>query len=428
MDCLGRTRTCLRKDLSYLKSKDKDLKLIVDEKKRSGKRSPSPPPRTPTPPPESLGELTEDNELLSSDMRREMLRRQWEKEEEELRDKSNIHYQDILFNGSFIFFYLCFLIFNISEARTHGVGYYGFSKDEEERAKQQEALRKLRQETEQQQKKSQNLKSMREKQLAARVKAARNRKRARMGLPPEEENGELATLYNLTTKFQYIGNTDSGVITSLFFLTEPEPVAEPAEKEPQIDEAIAEKEKVLSELRKKHVRPWDKGKEGVRKEHYEYSQEEWVDKKRKERPDEFAPPSAYRREYRSTTVHQVEDTDKSLRFSSKKTSEKSKNPYKQNVVHHPVPIMNELSSDEDQDALLSDYKVISETNDLSRGKRAEIAPPATYDYYGPTSSKKNRKGPEGGNVSDSIEAGLKFLRQQLEKKESNRRSEDMFLS
>lgn len=43
--------------------------------------------------------ITEDNELLSADMRREMLRRQWEKEEEALKDKSNIHYQDVLFNG-----------------------------------------------------------------------------------------------------------------------------------------------------------------------------------------------------------------------------------------------------------------------------------------------------------------------------------------
>lgn len=74
-----------------------------------------------------------------------------------------------------------------SEARTHGVGYYGFSKDEEVRAQQQEALRKLRQETHEEQKKAQELKALREKQLADRAKAARNRRRARMGLPPEED-------------------------------------------------------------------------------------------------------------------------------------------------------------------------------------------------------------------------------------------------
>lgn len=67
------------------------------------------------------------------------------------------------------------------------MGYYAFSKDEEERAKQQEALKKLRIETQQQQKKAQDLKALREKQLAARMKAAKNRKRARLGLPPEED-------------------------------------------------------------------------------------------------------------------------------------------------------------------------------------------------------------------------------------------------
>lgn len=41
----------------------------------------------------------ENSELLSSDMRRELLRKQWEMEEEELRNKTNVHYQDILFNG-----------------------------------------------------------------------------------------------------------------------------------------------------------------------------------------------------------------------------------------------------------------------------------------------------------------------------------------
>jgi len=48
-------------------------------------------------------------------------------------------------------------------------------------------LKKLRIETQQQQKKAQDLKALREKQLAARMKAAKDRKRARLGLPPEED-------------------------------------------------------------------------------------------------------------------------------------------------------------------------------------------------------------------------------------------------
>jgi hypothetical protein len=267
----------------------------------------------------------------------------------------------------------------VIEARTHGVGYYGFSKDEDVRAKQQEALKKLRQETTQQQKKSQELKAMREKQLAARVRAAQNRKRERMGLPPLEDEPEA-----------------------------PPPPEQPQEKPKEVDEA----EKKLEEKRKKHVRPWDMGKEGV-KEHYEYSQKEWVDKKRKERPSEFAPPSAYKREYRSTSKREIDESERSLHFTTKTTKKDDKPKAK------PVPIVNELSDDE-SDTLLADYRVAS--------GGVEVAPPPTYDYYGPSDTKRSKKEPQVGNMSDSIEAGLKYLREQLEKKQTGRHSEDIFLS
>lgn len=105
VDCLGRTRTCLRKDLEYLKSKDAELRSSMDIKERGS-------PIIPEKDPEEVEEKTQDkseeddalseqNELLSSDMRREILRRQWEREEEALRDKRNIHYQDVLFDGIF---------------------------------------------------------------------------------------------------------------------------------------------------------------------------------------------------------------------------------------------------------------------------------------------------------------------------------------
>lgn len=48
----------------------------------------------------------ESSELLSTDMRRELLRKQWEKEEEEIKNKTNVHYQDILFNGMHLL-YIC---------------------------------------------------------------------------------------------------------------------------------------------------------------------------------------------------------------------------------------------------------------------------------------------------------------------------------
>lgn len=105
MDCLGRTRRCLQKDLDYLKAKDSDLKKIVDAKKKTTETEAR---NIENDQPEHLEEEKEDlhrnsdekeAELLSSDMRREILREQWEKEEEEIRKKTDVHYQDILFGG-----------------------------------------------------------------------------------------------------------------------------------------------------------------------------------------------------------------------------------------------------------------------------------------------------------------------------------------
>jgi len=55
-------------------------------------------------------------------------REEWEKQEELNKERTNLHYHDILFD----------------EAREHGVGFYEFSTDHEEREKQREALNKIR--------------------------------------------------------------------------------------------------------------------------------------------------------------------------------------------------------------------------------------------------------------------------------------------
>ncbi|KAJ8890003.1 hypothetical protein PR048_009508 [Dryococelus australis] len=81
----------------------------------------------------------------------------------------------------------------LEEARAHGVGYYGFSSDEGQRRSQQEALSRLRQETAAKQQLAQEARQRRQQQLAARLKAARNRQRARLGLPPEEDEQVLVT-------------------------------------------------------------------------------------------------------------------------------------------------------------------------------------------------------------------------------------------
>lgn len=97
----------MQKDLEHLKSKDEELRKIVEAKKRNTENHTE---KTSTFENKVSDcddvntyaiETTEEaeSELLSSDMRRQLLREQWEKEEERLRDKSDVHYQDVLFGG-----------------------------------------------------------------------------------------------------------------------------------------------------------------------------------------------------------------------------------------------------------------------------------------------------------------------------------------
>lgn len=82
------------------------------------------------------------------------------------------------------------MIFLIPEAREHGVGFYEFSTDHEEREKQQEALGKIRDATLEAQQHRADLKKSRDDIISNRVKLAKARVRARLGLPPEEDKPE----------------------------------------------------------------------------------------------------------------------------------------------------------------------------------------------------------------------------------------------
>ncbi|XP_057670827.1 coiled-coil domain-containing protein 174 [Diorhabda carinulata] len=392
VDSFGRTRKCMEKDLEFLKSKDKEMKKIIEEKKQLNEEDNRKDEE------DCSQNVTEDtdiskdtDQMISSDMRRELQRRQWEKEEEENRNKTNIHYEDVLYG----------------EARTHGVGYYGFSRDEEERAKQQEALKKLRKETEDKQKKAQELKETREKLLAARLKAARNRKRARLGLPPEEDEPESIT---------------------------PQPVI--SEKELQKQKEQEEKERLLEEARQKYVRPWDVGKEGV-KEMDVMTQKEWVEKKRKDRPAEFAPPTNYRKNFRAVETIITEDgveSNETLKFSTGKPKNKHKKEKKVLLKSsNKIEKLNQKTQkDTSADISLRNIKrndqiVDLEDEGIHKRKGVEVAPPSTYDYYGPTSTKIKKSSNTGTNIQESIEAGLKFLRKQVEEKEKSSNIDDMFL-
>ncbi|XP_065157400.1 coiled-coil domain-containing protein 174 [Atheta coriaria] len=338
VDSFGRTRTCLKEDLASFKQNDKGL----DSKNKSKSGSISPTPKKQ----EENIEYDEKNELLSADMRRNLLRQQWEREEQLLMDKSDLHYQDILFG----------------EARTHGVGYYGFSKDESVRNEQQNALKNLRKETEAQQKQAQEVKQNRERQLAARVRAAQNRKRAREGLPPLTSDDEQDEKRKPE-----------------------EELVEKVEKAASVDDKNNELRRQL------HVRPWDLGKEGVDAIasarirsgcRDPYDQDEWNAIQRSKRVQEFAPPQSYH---------------------AKHTTKRDKvvNPYKRTNIE-PAPIQNECS-DEESDEPRTDYGNC-------------VPPPASFDYYGPSSSAKRSRSSGTNNMDDAIMQGLKFMREKVEQK------------
>lgn len=160
-DCFGRTRKCLREDLPHMQKKDDLIKQEIMKKHLDEDKE---------------EESKEQYPVSEKEPEIEIMRRKWEEQTRKLADKVDIHYQDILFD----------------EARTHGVGYYAFSQDEEERAKQQENLTNLRKETEKKQKEMKEIKELRDRMEQNRLKAARIRQRIRAGLPAEPTEEELA--------------------------------------------------------------------------------------------------------------------------------------------------------------------------------------------------------------------------------------------
>ncbi|NXA06222.1 CC174 protein, partial [Sapayoa aenigma] len=237
VDFLGRSRRCMKKDLPSLLKMDQELQ---------GKR-----------------QDPDGNTLLSEDMRKELQRQQWEKEEEEALRKpmGPIHYEDIREN----------------EARQLGVGYFAFSRDQELRHKQRATLDMLREQTLDQRTKREQLKEKRKAALDARLSKLRARKIKKLREAGLEEEAEKLE--------------NGGMICCLFKLNtccaaeEPEP--------PRVPAASRKVEVVIQERRDTkpgvpYVREWDKGKELMFGQ-WEKKQEELRD----ERDPEFAPPSDY---------------------------------------------------------------------------------------------------------------------------------------
>ncbi|XP_014677167.1 PREDICTED: coiled-coil domain-containing protein 174-like [Priapulus caudatus] len=175
-------------------------------------------------------ERAENPDLLSEDMRREREREAWEKQAQQEAEKpvGPEHYQNVRNN----------------EIRDLGVGYYAFSEDEGTRQQQMEQLKQLREETVEQRDKREKLKEKRKSALHARLEKVKQRKK-------------------------------------LKGIEEPEEFKEEEEKEDA-------EETVSIELEQKPpppIREWDRGKVY----HRELTQDEWIEKRRGERPTQFAP-------------------------------------------------------------------------------------------------------------------------------------------
>ncbi|KAM7040689.1 coiled-coil domain-containing protein 174 [Acridotheres tristis] len=266
VDFLGRSRRCMKKDLPSLLKMDQELQ---------GKR-----------------QEPDGNTLLSEDMRRELQRQQWEKEEEEALRKpmGPIHYEDIREN----------------EARQLGVGYFAFSRDQELRHKQRATLDMLREQTLDQRNKREQLKEKRKAALDARLSKLRARKIQKLREAGLEEEAE---------------KLENGEVKGA--AEEPEP--------PRVTAASRKVEVIIQERRDTkpgvpYVREWDKGKELMFGQ-WEKKQEELRD----ERDPEFAPPSDYFLGQKKDDYYRSRNLNSSETSSENLETERAQNQQKPSV-------------------------------------------------------------------------------------------------
>ncbi|CAG5136747.1 unnamed protein product [Candidula unifasciata] len=263
-DSLGRDRRCMKKDLDDLMKQDRDLALAASRKTRES------------------GTERDSNELpslMSSDMHREMMRQKWEDEMKELQEKGQqeIHYSNVQFD----------------EIRSHGVGFFQFSKDHERREAQLEDLKKMREETVDEHSRKEHIKDKRKAMIEARL--AKVRQRRNLKEPAPEVKSEC--------------DEDSGTVgpklSEASLASAPENVIKKEEVEKQAEEK-----------RKAHIREWDRGKQTdlpVKKN--------YVEVLRDEREPEFAPPSLYfeepkKRQHQPSVSQRIKQLHTSLKTSN----------------------------------------------------------------------------------------------------------------
>lgn len=342
----------------------------------------------------------------------------------------------------------------------HGVSYFAFSTDEKKRQKQMEDLTKTREETLRAQQESERTRKQRDELIAARVAAARARTRLRAGLPPEDPEGMLyssnssyqindnyfikSAIFNCFL-FTYISEIKKEYTTRLLqFLNEKKDEADNKAKE-EARKIREEKEKEREKYRQEFIREWDVGKEGIGGEKVEkfrqMSQEEYVEQQRSKRIDEFAPPQSSRKSNSKSSFDDIVEPEysqvskswsdvrpegraaehmpfdeldqKGLYFSSVKKPEKNRDVKFRNFVRsQEVPV---LFTNEVVDVESAVQEKVPQKRARQETSYVEIAPPPTFDYYGPTTKYSKSEVPFTSDIQEAYAQGIKVLEKKREK-------------
>ncbi|KOC60810.1 Uncharacterized protein C3orf19 like protein [Habropoda laboriosa] len=373
-DCFGRTRKCLREDLPLMQEKDQLIKQQIINKKGID-------PKT--------NDSVEQNYIQEEkEPEIEIMRRKWEEQTKKLADKANIHYQDVLFD----------------EARTHGVGYYAFSQEEEERMKQQENLFTLRKETERKQREIKELKELRDKMEHNRLKAAKIRQRIRAGLPidtVEEEFKQNNDNEPNESKTENVSNVSTIEENSI----------EAKEKE-NSKRQITEKDKELEKENKIKALGDLLGK---RTHWYEMSQEEWVHKCRKTRVNEFGPvyenfkSAGYLNSQNADTLSSIQNNEK-LDSSKMNVQNDTESTNEIDINPHDISLPPNLTTDNSS----AKHNNFSEES----SHQTSFTQTACTMQHECNNTMHNHMKPNRNIDEASIAAGLKYLREKFEKSQN----------
>ncbi|CAL7939079.1 unnamed protein product [Xylocopa violacea] len=368
-DCFGRTRKCLREDLALMQKKDQLIKQQIINKKGID-------PKTKDNVDQYYIEEEKEPEI-------EIMRRKWEEQTKKLADKANIHYQDVLFD----------------EARAHGVGYYAFSQDEEERIKQQENLFNLRKETERKQSEIKELKELREKMEHNRLKAARIRQRVRAGLPIDTLDEEFEVKNNDKCSENTLANVEE---SSIIVKDDKDNKEQSIEKDEELEKE--NKIKALGALL------------GKRTHWYEMSQEEWVDKCRKIRDDEFRPvyenfkSAGFLNSEGTDTASCTQNTERLDLDNKVNIQNNTENINETNIDSYDIPLPPTLTTNNTN----VEQNFVEEINHQSTFNQTIHSIEQKYNNTMQNEMKPNRSIDEA-----SIAAGLRYLREKFEKSQNS---------